>query len=241
MSHEQALATNCCEQQAMAPLNILGAIIVWLIVTTGGALLFLPKQSSLVIVIPLLFFNNLNTLIAILEIVLAIHISRIQEDYRLFKDKYHKREWEACLAFLFTPLTLSSFFDGKLWSKMWSTYALYDPSYQNHESFGFFIDFGNGMSTIPPFLLWNFAILFPHKCSALLLGCVGIASYWQVLYGTLIYIVSFLFNRRYKDLTYLEIWGFVGFFNSLWIFFPLLGIYASVCVLRDGDFSVFKV
>lgn len=225
----------------MALLNIVGAITLWLAITTGGAWLFLPEQSSRSIVGPLLFFNNLNTLIAILEIVLAIHISNIQADYKLLKEKYHKREWEACLAFLFMPMPLTSLFDGRLWSKMWATYSLYDPSYSNNEAFGFFIDFGNGLSTIPPFLLWNYAILFPHKCSPLLVGCVGIASYWQVLYGTLVYILSFCFNLRYKTLTYFEIWGFVGFFNSLWIVFPMLGIYASVCILKEGDFSVFKI
>ena len=123
---------------------------------------------------------------------------------------------------------------------MWSTYALYDPSYQNHESFGFFIDFGNGLSTIPPSLLVNIAMVKPEWTSSLFVGCVGLAMYWQVLYGTLIYILSFVFNRRYEGKSLTEVVLFVGLSNGIWIVFPLIGIWACVVILRDGNLDVFQ-
>lgn len=63
--------------------------------------------------------------------------------------------------------------------------------------------------------------------------------YWQVMYGTIIYIFSFLFNRRYKGKTLLEVALFVGLTNSLWFIFPILGIHACVSMLRDGNMDVF--
>ena len=125
---------------------------------------------------------------------------------------------------------------------MWSTYALYDPSYQNHESFGFFIDFGNGMSTIPPSLLMNLAIVWYKEdtLSPLLVGCAGIAMYWQVLYGTLIYILSFVFNKRYEGKSLTEVVLFVGLTNGIWFVFPIIGIWSCVIVLRDGNLEVFQ-
>mmetsp|Transcript_373 Transcript_373/g.512 ORF Transcript_373/g.512 Transcript_373/m.512 type:complete len:236 (-) Transcript_373:165-872(-) len=219
-------------------LNILTAIILWLVSTTCGALYFGAKLPN-AIGISILFFNNLNILIALCEIALGLHIKFIQDDYKKLKSKYRGNELQAVVAYLTMPLSLSELFDAKKWAKMWSTYALYDPSYQNNESFGFFIDFGNGMSTIPPCLLWNFAIMYPEQCSPLLVGTVGLCSYWQVLYGTVIYSLSFVYNRRYAGRRLPEVLGFVGISNSLWFFFPIAAIYAAVVMLRDGDLSVF--
>jgi hypothetical protein len=148
-------------------LTIISAIILWITATTGGALLCLPYSASNSIVLSLLFFNNLNILIALCEIVLGLNIMFIKDDYRKLAEKYKGREWEACVAFLTMPLP--RVLEGKAWAKMWSTYSLFDPSYQDHESFGFFIDFGDGMSTIPPCLLWNYAMAYTERSLKLLL------------------------------------------------------------------------
>ena len=34
------------------------------------------------------------------------------------------------------------------WSEVWSVYSVFDPSYANRESFGFFVDVGNGWTTM---------------------------------------------------------------------------------------------
>lgn len=169
-----------------------------------------------------------------------MNIEYIKRDYLKLREKYKEgNEWDACVAYLTMPLTIGQLFDSKTWSKMWSTYSLYDPSYQNRESFGFFIDFGNGLSTIPPCLLINFAIVRPDMVSPLWVGCIGIAMYWQVMYGTIIYLLSFIYNRRYVGKSILEVCLFVGFSNSLWMIFPPIGMYACVCMLRDGSMDVF--
>lgn len=222
-------------------LNVGSAIALWLLLTTYAFLSQLPTSTNRTspLILSILFFNNLNILIAMCEICLGMNISYIQRDYQKLRAKYKGNEWGACIAYLTMPLTVRQLFDSKVWSKMWSTYALYDPSYQNHESFGFFIDFGNGLSTIPPSLLVNVAIVWPEKVSPLWVGCIGLAMYWQVMYGAIIYVLSFVFNRRYEEKSMLEVCLFVGLSNSLWIVFPLLGIYACVSMLRDGNMDVF--
>ena len=219
-------------------LNIVSAITLWLVVTIGVCMYFMPTDAIGGLTGSLLFFNNLNILIAMCEIALGKHIALIQEDFTKLAKSYRGREVEAALNFLSLPIPWTRLFDGKIWCKMWSTYALYDPSYQNNESFGFFIDVGNGWSTIPPSVLMNYAIVFPDDCSPLVVGCIGIAYYWQMLYGTVIYLLSFGFNRRYGGFGLGEVVGFVGFTNSLWFFFPVAGLYACYCTLRDGDFAV---
>ena len=234
-------------------LNIGSAIALWVIISTYLFLSYrLPSSSSSItttvisssspLTLSLLLFNNLNIFISICEIILGCNIHYVQSDYRTLCKKYKKdgKEGQACLSYLTMPLSIRQLFQWHTWAKMWSTYALYDPSYQNQESFGFFIDFGNGLTTIPPSVLINVAIVRPDLVSALWVGCIGIAMYWQVMYGTIIYIFSFVFNRRYEGKTLLEVALFVGLTNSLWFIFPTLGIYACVCMLRDGNMDVFR-
>ena len=221
----------------MALLNTLTAITSWLVLTTFVPLAVLPYARTST-VMALLFFNNLNLLIAICEIILGVRIRTIQADYRKLQEKYKGKEAEGCVAYLFQPMP--NVFDSRPWSQMWASYALLDPSYQNQESFGFFVDFGNGMSTILPCLLWNYAMAYPDSVSPLLVGCVGLASYWQILYGTLVYWLSYWFNERYKGRTVAEVVGFIGCTNGFWVVFPIYGIRIAVIILRDGNLDVFQ-
>jgi hypothetical protein len=231
----------------MPQLNVVSAIALWLVIWTGAALFWMRQQDNDTskirygIVISLLFFNNLNILIALCEITLGKHIALIKSDFQKMKQQFAPKNEEmvAALAFLFLPLPWDRLFDGRLWSRMWSTYSLYDPSYQNDESFGFFIDVGNGWSTIPPCLLMNAAIVMPQHFSPLLVGCICLASYWQILYGTIIYFLSFVWNKRWQGKKLGEVMAFVGISNGIWFFFPLAGIYACVSMLDTKDFSVF--
>lgn len=228
----------------MAMLTVAQAICLWLGVAMTASIHFMPvEHQTSAVTLSVIFFNHLNLFISLCEITLGLHISTIQSDYKMLKEHYKGNELEACIAFLTFPINgIGELFDGKrVWSKMWSTYALYDPSYQNHESFGFFIDVGNGWTTILPTFIVDLAIIRPDIMAeyVLLVGCVGIATYWQMMYGALIYYLSYFFNRRYVGKSAAEIAGFVGFSNSLWVIFPLVGIYASVRVLNDGDFQVY--
>ena len=222
---------------ASSILNTATFIGLYLTLSTLTFLHFHPTIPS-ICTLSLLIFNNLNIFIAYCELCLGRHIDIIQSDYQKLLRKYKGKEWSACLEYLTMPIPIHQCLNGRIWSKMWSTYALYDPSYQNHESFGFFIDFGNGISTIPPSLLMNVAMVYP--LSPLLVGCVGIAMYWQVLYGTLIYILSFVYNKRYVGKSLTEVILFVGLSNGIWIVFPTVGIWCCVVILREGNWDVFQ-
>jgi hypothetical protein len=220
-------------------LNTTTAIILWLAVTTCLPI-YLSNSVPNAAGITILGFNNLNILIALCEIVLGNHIDTIQQDYRKFQKQYPgQQRYQAAFAYLLYPLSLRTLFSGRVWSQMWSTYSLWDPSYSNPESFGFFIDVGNGWSTIPPCVLWNVAILFPQWIHSYqldtLVGFIGACSYWQVLYGTIIYLLSFLWNKRYQGKPLAEVMGFVGVTNGIWFVFPLFALYASYQILLHKD------
>ena len=140
------------------------------------------------------------------------------------------------------PLTLSDVFSFKFWSRIWATYSMYDPSYANKESFGFFIDVGNGWTTILPSIIWYICIthhsaLFPDVFTPFVLGIMGILKFYQEFYGTCIYFLSFFLNQRHKGKTFFEVALFVGFSNGLWFFFPILGMYVSLQMIRSNSYD----
>ena len=120
-------------------------------------------------------------------------------------------------------------------------YSLYDPSYSNPESFGFFIDVGNGFSTLLPTLAVPLASalgLAPER--RLPFFCVALAVNWQMFYGTLVYFLSFFYNGRHKGRGWKEVAGFVGVSNALWLIGPAAGMYASYEVIRTGEMTVLR-
>ena len=84
-------------------------------------------------------------------------------------------------------------------------------------------------------LLWNVAICFPSLCNPLVIAAIGFCAYWQILYGTIIYALSYVFNRRYVGRPIAEVLAFVGFANSLWFGFPILALYAAWQLLQFQD------
>lgn len=108
----------------------------------------------------LAFFCSLNFLICLWEIALGWHIDLIKTNSDKLKKQFKTNVLGACIDFFLLELELSNILSGRFWSRVWSTYSLYDPSYANKESFGFFVDVGNGWTTIIPTILFCFAMTY---------------------------------------------------------------------------------
>ncbi len=187
----------------------------------------------------LTFFCAINFLISFWEVALWRYIVDIEKQYRDLLAKYKEERTRATLDLFVRRLTLSEVFSLHFWTRIWSIYSLYDPSYSDKRSYGFFIDIGNGHTMLLPSVLWvvnmtALAPLAPHW-----LGIVGIICFYQMFYGTVLYFTSFLTNRRYEGKTPLEMFLFVILSNGIWITFPLLGIWASIQLVLQGTFDVF--
>jgi hypothetical protein len=188
-------------------------------------------------------------------IYLGFNITHINGELKLLSEKFGLNRLAAVRDLFTMPIKFADALTLKTWSKIWSTYALYDPSYANRESFGFFVDVGNGWTTLVPSLYFLFAITFhsfgnvptgsvvdnlsPFMLPANFLGMMGLIKFYQEFYGTCIYFLSFFFNGRHKNKSVFEVVLFVGFSNGLWFFFPLLGMYISFYLIINNNFSVF--
>ena len=128
------------------------------------------------------FFLALNVLICAWEMALGRYISEIAVELQEHKKAYGNNRWDAAAACMSGVVTVREAFSLRYWTRIWSTYALWDPSYANREAFGFFIDVGNGYSTLAPSLVFLAATTVAQNslCSARIVGCIGLVSFWQV-------------------------------------------------------------
>lgn len=193
-------------------------------------------------------FNYLNILIAYWEISLSLHLPLVMSQYSHLLS-LPDSPLTIILDLLFTSTYLSppsSIFSTLTWARIWSTYALYDPSYADGKSFGYMIDLGNGWSTIPTcvlYLLIGAGVVGGDwtEVQVRAAGVVGLLSYYQMFYGTILYMVSYYKNGRYRGKNWKEVAGFVGISNGLWIVGPSVGMSLGWRIVRDGDLKALYV
>jgi hypothetical protein len=188
--------------------------------------------------IALAFFAWLNVIIALWEICLFLRIDLIEEQHRRFVAEYRGRELDRARDFFATPVPLGRLFSPTLWAELWSTYSVFDPSYANRQSFGFFVDIGNGFSTLIPSLLFLYGMTF-EMVPARVLGIVGLLLFYQTWYGTVVYFWSFLLNKRYRGHTAMNLALFVGMSNGVWLTFPVFGMYAATVLIQSDSYAIF--
>jgi hypothetical protein len=188
--------------------------------------------------IALAFFLVVNVMIAWWEIALFVSQDKIQAEYDELREHYRGREMAACAEVFSRPIPLTRLLAFDEWTRVWSTYSLFDPGYSDRRSFGYNIDVGNGFSTLIPATLYAFGMTF-ELVPARILGIIGVIIFWQMFYGTSVYFFQFFNNGRHKGHRVKDILLFVGVSNAMWWFFPLLGLWASVQLILDGTYSVF--
>lgn len=181
----------------------------------------------------LCFFLAINVLICFWEISLGLCIGLI-ERWHHDPDAKHERPRGSVFTARVGPRQLLS---PRLWARVWSEYALYDPSYADRRSFGFAIDVGNGWSTLLPSLFLLVA-LTTGGVSPLVLGGVGALVFFQKLYCTCLYFFTYVFNRRYERHPIGRVLAVVGGTNGIWIVFPAIGLYVCARLVLENRFDL---
>jgi len=208
----------------------LTSLHVWLHLRTHGVLN--PTQIGLA------FFLVINAMIAWWEIALFVRQDKIQAEYAELRDNYSGREMEAVAEVFSRPIPLVRLLAFGEWTRIWSTYSLFDPGYSDRRSFGYNIDVGNGFTTLIPAVLFAFSMTF-ELVPARVLGIIGIIIFWQMFYGTAVYFFQFFNNGRHKGHRVRDLLLFVGVSNLMWAIFPIWGLWASAQLIFDGTYAVF--
>mmetsp|Transcript_5936 Transcript_5936/g.17523 ORF Transcript_5936/g.17523 Transcript_5936/m.17523 type:complete len:264 (-) Transcript_5936:36-827(-) len=218
-------------------------IVAYVVASTAGATYWHATEHGGVSYLQafLAFFLGLNALICYWEIALCYridHIARKAAALRRSTGDSQAERFAAVGAFFALPCPVSSWGCLTYWARVWWTYAIYDPSYADKTTFGFWIDTANGHVTLLPTLLWLYGMTAPVM-PARAFGLIGLVAFYQEWLGTVIYFCTFFANGRHEGKTPLEIAVFVGLTNGIWFFAPLVGAWAALrCVYAD-DYAVF--
>ena len=106
------------------------------------------------------FFLVVNLVIALWEMCLFFRIDQIEREHARFVVEYKGRELDRVIDFMNVRVPLARTFSPSVWAELWSSYSVFDESYANRKSFGFFIDVGNGFSTFIPGVLCIVAMTY---------------------------------------------------------------------------------
>ena len=182
-------------------------------------------------------FLMINLLIAWWECCLYWRRDYIEERARYWRERRAETGLTPAVEFLTSSVPLRRILSPTVWADVWAAYCQYDRSYADRRTYGFNVDIGNGFFTPIVSLALLGAMTFEFL-PAVLAGILGVALFWQWFYVSSLYVVSFYVAGRQRKISSAEIWIYVIGPNSVWVLFPLLGLYAAVRLILDGNYGV---
>ena len=182
-------------------------------------------------------FLSINLLICYWEVCLFLRRDYVETRSEYWRERRIKTGRTPAREFLATRVPLTQVLSPTLWADVWATYSQYDGSYADRRTFGFNADVANGMVTPVPTLILYAAYTF-NLLPAVLAGILGVILFWQWTYLTSVYWVSFFVANRQARITRSEMYTYIWATNSPWVLCALLGLYVSVRLILDGNYSV---
>lgn len=183
-------------------------------------------------------FLVLNVLVNFWELGLLAYVDQIKAEYEASKDRYRGREMARINEVFQHRIPIWRLLSFREWTGIWSGYALFDPGYAERHSFGFNIDVWNAITTLIPATLFAFGMTY-DLLPARVLGIIGVAMFWQMFFGTVVYFFQFFFAKRHLGHSPGNIALFVGGTNGMWFIFPIWGIWVSVLLIYQDSRAIF--
>ena len=215
----------------------LAALIVTAFTVAGVAVRYYVYADVSVIHCALSLFLALNLMICYWEACLFLRRSDVETRTAYWRERRRETGRTPALEFFAAEVPWTGVLSPTVWTDVWSTYSQYDPSFADRRTFGFNADTANGFVTAAPTLLLYAAVTVDFM-PALLTGMLGLALFWQWTYVTSVYLASFFIAGRHERISRREMWVYVLATNAPWVLFPLLGLYVSVRLILDGNYSV---
>ncbi len=182
-------------------------------------------------------FLSVNLLICYWEICLFLRRDLVETRTAYWREWSKRTGGTPAVEFLRTRVPLVRLLSPALWADVWATYSQFDDSYADRRTFGFNVDIVNGFLTPAPTLIVYAAYTF-QILPAVLTGIVGVILFWQVMYGASVYLVSFFVAGRQTRISRRDLYAWIVAPNSPWMAGGLLGVYVSIRLISDGDYSV---
>ena len=219
------------------PAGLFAALVVATLTVLGIAGRYQVHGDLNVLHSLLSLFLSLNLLICYWEICLFLRRDLVETRTAYWRERRERTGRTPAVEFLRTKVPLVRLPSPTVWADVWAAYSQYDSSYADRRTFGFNVDIVNGFLTAVPTLLVYAAYTF-RFLPALLTGIVGVILFWQVMYGASVYLISFFVAGRQTQISRWELYTWIVAPNSPWMAGGLLGVYVSIRLITDGDYSV---
>ncbi len=219
------------------PAGLLAALVIALLTLLGlGARYYLNGDFNVLHGLFSVFFS-INLLISYWEACLFLRRDYIEKRTRYWRSRERETGQRPVGEFLSARVPLRQVLSPTVWADVWATYSQFDESYSDRRTYGFNVDIANGFVTPAPTLILYVAYTVDFV-PALFAGILGIMLFWQWVYVTSVYLVSFFVAGRHIHITRGEMYGYILAMNSPWVLCALVGLYVSVRLILDGDYGV---
>ena len=219
------------------PTGLVIAVFVASLVFAGNYIRYSLHGNFDIIYLIFSLFFTVNLLICYWEICLFIHRDSLATRTHYWRERTSRSKRDPPVEFLVMKVPLRRIVSTTLWADVWAAYSCYDDSYAEQKTFGFSADVANGFTTLIPtaalYVLYTVELL-----PAVVVGIVGTMIFWQWFYVTSVYWMSFFFVGRHSRLSKRELFLYVIALNKFWVACALLGLYVSIRLILDGNYSV---
>lgn len=237
-NHDRAASRRDSNNSARGiPAGLLAALIVAVLALFGiGARYHFSGDFNVIHCLFSLFFS-LNLLICHWEACLFFRHDYIEARAGYWRGRHRETGRTPAVEFLATRVPLKRILSPTVWADAWATYSMTDPSYTDRRTLGFTVDIGNGFVTPIPTLILYAAYTLGFL-PAIAAGIIGAMLFWQWVYVSSLYWVSFFVAGRHRHVTRQELYTYVIAPNAIWILIPMFGLYVSVRLILDGNYGI---
>ena len=219
------------------PVVLFTVLVIAILTLVGIGTRYWTRGDFNVIHALLILFLSINLVICYWEVCLFLRRDYIERRTEYWRKRWRETGRKPATEFLTAKIPLTRVLSPTVWADVWATYSQFDGSYADRRTYGYNVDIANGFVTPVPTLILYAAFTF-DMMPALVAGIIGVILFWQLTYMTSVYWVSFFSANRQTRISrgdmYIYIWGM----NSPWVLFALLGLYVSIRLIVNGDYSV---
>lgn len=219
------------------PALLFTALVIALLTLAGiGARYWVRGDFDIIHALLILFFS-VNLWICFWEVCLFLKRDYVERRAEYWRERQRETGRKPAIEFLTGNVPLRRVLSPTVWADVWATYSQIDASYADRRTYGYNVDIANGFVTPVPMLILYAAFTF-DILSALVAGIIGAMLFWQLAYATSVYWVSFFGAGRHARIGRKDLYIYIWALNSPWVLFALLGLYVSIRLIVNGDYSV---
>ncbi len=219
------------------PVGLLAALVIAFLTLLGvGTRYYVHGDLNAIHCLFSLFFST-NLLICYWEACLFVRRDYIERRVEHWRERRRETGRIPAGEFLSTRVPLGRLLSPTVWADVWATYSTVDPAYTDRRTFGFNADIANGFATPLPTLVL-YAAYSAGVLPAVVAGIVGVGLFWQWVYVSSLYWVSFFVAGEHRGISRSEFYTYVGATNAVWVLCPMFGLYVSIRLILDGNYGI---